>query len=99
MTLRCRLIQSSKLASRLVTKVQAGTAQVAYRCMTNIVYRKMVALEPVIIGNAGTATMVDVGKSVQPFVSIYYIVSENVGLSHTFTRSDSRKKIGPAPLV
>jgi hypothetical protein len=61
--------------------------------MANIVYRKTVALEPIIIRNADAATMVDIGKSVRPFVSIYYVVSEDVGLSHTFSRSDSRKKI------
>jgi hypothetical protein len=46
----------SKLASKLATKVQDGLVQVKERCMTKIVYRKTVPLEPIIIRNAGAAT-------------------------------------------
>jgi hypothetical protein len=62
-TLRSRLVQSSKLASRLATKVQAGiqaskkvqtgTVQVAERCIKSIVYKNPVVLEPIIFRNAG----------------------------------------------
>jgi hypothetical protein len=44
------------LAPKLANKFQAGPVQVADRCMTNIVFRKTVALEPIIIRNAGAAT-------------------------------------------
>jgi hypothetical protein len=46
----------SKLESKLGNKVQAGTIQVADRCMKNIVYRNTMALETTIIRNAGAAT-------------------------------------------
>jgi hypothetical protein len=45
----------SKLASKLATKVQAGNVQVTERSITNIVHRKTVALEVIIIRNAGAA--------------------------------------------
>jgi hypothetical protein len=45
----------SKLASKLANKVQAGTVQVADLCRTNVVYIKKVALEPIVIRNAGAA--------------------------------------------
>jgi hypothetical protein len=38
-----------QLAFELANKVQAGTVQVADRSMTNIVHRKTVALEPILI--------------------------------------------------
>jgi hypothetical protein len=43
--------------------------------------------------------MVNLYGSVQPFVSIYYIVPENVGLRPTFSRSGSKLMDSLAPLV
>jgi hypothetical protein len=43
--------------------------------------------------------MVNLDDSVQPFVSIYSIVSENVRLRHTFSRSGSKLMDSLAPLV
>jgi hypothetical protein len=54
--LRVTVIWAQQLASKLANKVQAGTVKVAERRVTNIVYRKTVALEPIIIRDAGAAT-------------------------------------------
>jgi hypothetical protein len=73
---RCWQLKS-KLASKLESKVQAGTVQLANRCMTTIFYRKMVALDSIIIRNAGAATRIwyirnfsGVGGPVHPTISM-----------------------------